>query len=100
MLLVDEADAALVDLLEEVAGNDIDLDIEVQDYPAVFEALAGGQIVRRPRHEAPRVHIWGQLEARLQSVDMLVLAGLSEGIWPADTRTDPCRRGDAPGHGP
>jgi ATP-dependent helicase/nuclease subunit B len=37
----------------------------------------------------PRLHIWGTLEARLQSVDLLILGGLDEGIWPAETRTDP-----------
>ena len=37
----------------------------------------------------PRIHIWGALEARLQSVDMIVLGGLNEGTWPGRTRLDP-----------
>ena len=37
--------------------------------------------------EHPRVFIWGLLEARLQSVDVMVLGGLVEGVWPP--RTDP-----------
>ncbi len=44
---------------------------------------------RRPAGADPRVHIWGALEARLQSVDLMVLAGLDEGVWPTATRTDP-----------
>ncbi len=36
-----------------------------------------------------RVRIYGPLEARLQSVDRVVLGGLVEGIWPPETRTDP-----------
>ena len=36
-----------------------------------------------------RVHIYGPLEARLQSVDRLVLGGLVEGVWPPQTRGDP-----------
>jgi ATP-dependent helicase/nuclease subunit B len=36
---------------------------------------------RVPKH--PRLHIWGQLEARLQHTDLLLLGGLNEGTWPA-----------------
>ena len=43
----------------------------------------------RPAGADPRIHIWGTLEARLQSVDLLILGGLDEGVWPAETRTDP-----------
>ncbi len=45
--------------------------------------------VTQPPTDDPRIHIWGTLEARLQSVDLMILAGLDEGIWPAGTRTDP-----------
>ena len=34
------------------------------------------------REEHPRVFIWGLLEARLQSVEVVVLGGLVEGVWP------------------
>ena len=37
----------------------------------------------------PRIHIWGTLEARLQTVDCLILGGLDEAVWPAEVRTDP-----------
>ena len=36
-----------------------------------------------------RVRIYGAIEARLQSVDRLVLGGLVEGVWPPETRADP-----------
>jgi ATP-dependent helicase/nuclease subunit B len=42
----------------------------------------------RPSAGDPRIHIWGTLEARLQSVDLLILGGLDEGIWPAEARSD------------
>ena len=35
------------------------------------------------------MRIFGPLEARLQSVDRLVLGGLVEGVWPPETRGDP-----------
>ena len=40
----------------------------------------------RPRFgRHPRLVIWGPLEARLQQADLLILGGLNEGTWPAET---------------
>ncbi|MEM9572457.1 MAG: double-strand break repair protein AddB [Pseudomonadota bacterium] len=36
----------------------------------------------------PRLAIWGPLEARLQTADRLILAGLNEEIWPAQPTAD------------
>ena len=36
-----------------------------------------------------RVLIWGQLEARVQSADLIVLGGLNEGSWPQLPTPDP-----------
>ena len=59
------------------------------DYAETFQAaLADGGVVR-PRELDVRVRIYGPLEARLQSVDLMVLGGLTEGIWPPETRADP-----------
>ncbi len=38
--------------------------------------------------EHPRLSIWGPLEARLQSADLIVLAGLNEDVWPEKTAPD------------
>ena len=46
-------------------------------------------MVRRPERHDVRVHIFGSLEARLQTVDRMVLGGLNEGTWPPETRNDP-----------
>ncbi|MGB0504594.1 MAG: double-strand break repair protein AddB [Pikeienuella sp.] len=37
----------------------------------------------------PRLAIWGPLEARAQSADLIILGGLNEGIWPASPGADP-----------
>jgi ATP-dependent helicase/nuclease subunit B len=62
-------------------------DPEHQIAPATYPALLGQLMVVRPvRSRAPkhpRLHIWGQLEARLQHADLLLLGGLNEGTWPA-----------------
>lgn len=57
--------------------------------PGLLDALLQGQVVRSRRAlrgrggaEHPRVFIWGPLEARLQSVDTMVLGGLVETVWP------------------
>ncbi|MCX7312365.1 MAG: double-strand break repair protein AddB [Alphaproteobacteria bacterium] len=58
------------------------------DYVELFHAAIADRPVRRPEADV-RVRIYGPLEARLQSVDRLVLGGLVEGVWPPDTRGDP-----------
>jgi ATP-dependent helicase/nuclease subunit B len=64
--------------------------------PGLLEALLEGQVVRSRRalrgrdgSEHPRVFIWGLLEARLQSADLMVLGGLAEGVWPPATDPGP-----------
>jgi ATP-dependent helicase/nuclease subunit B len=57
--------------------------------PGLLDAVLEGAVVRGRRalrgrggSEHPRVFIWGLLEARLQSADVMVLGGLAEGVWP------------------
>jgi ATP-dependent helicase/nuclease subunit B len=59
------------------------------DYPAVFEALAAGVVVRPAFGRHPRLAIWGLVEARLQQADLVVLGGLNEGSWPGAAEHDP-----------
>jgi len=58
-------------------------------YPALFEELIQGIAVRPAWGRHPRLAIWGPLEARLQQADLLVVAGLNEGTWPALATPDP-----------
>jgi len=60
-----------------------------RDYPAALDALMAGRTVRPRFGRHPRLHIWGPLEARLQSADVMVLGGLNEGGWPPEPETDP-----------
>jgi ATP-dependent helicase/nuclease subunit B len=57
--------------------------------PGLLDAVLEGAVVRSRRvlrgrggTEHPRVFIWGLLEARLQTADVVVLGGLAEGVWP------------------
>ncbi|MTI44564.1 ATP-dependent helicase/nuclease subunit B [Roseibium hamelinense] len=78
--------AFFVGLLE--AGN-AGLDLTVEDWPTVLPALMAGSSVRRRLPGDPRVQILGPMEARLQTADCVILAGLNEGTWPQRTRNDP-----------
>jgi ATP-dependent helicase/nuclease subunit B len=58
-------------------------------YPALFEALLAGPVVRPAYGRHPRLAVWGLLEARLQQPDLFVLGGLNEGTWPGAADYDP-----------
>jgi len=81
--ITDELAKALDELFESGA-----IDVARNDYAELFHATISNRPVRRPEADV-RVRIYGALEARLQSVDRLVLGGLVEGVWPPETRGDP-----------
>ncbi|MGE0752003.1 MAG: double-strand break repair protein AddB [Variibacter sp.] len=59
------------------------------EYGEAFASAAAGRVVPNRDGVGARVRIYGLLEARLQSVDRVVLGGLVEGTWPPQTRSDP-----------
>ncbi|MGP1394152.1 MAG: double-strand break repair protein AddB [Inquilinaceae bacterium] len=81
---------ALAGFVAELAAAAADLPpLDGRHYPAAFDALLAGRVLR-PRHgDHPRLAIWGPLEARLQAADLIVLGGLNEGTWPAEPEADP-----------
>ncbi len=66
-------------------------DISPAELPAMLEAVLGDARLRRPRTQDanPRIAIWGLLEARLQTVDTLILGGMVEGVFPAEPDPGP-----------
>ena len=82
-----EAAATFVAELNEVGG--VLARIEGGQYPALFETLMAGRVVRPRYGRHPRLHIWGLLEARLQQADTLILGGLNEGTWPPEAMANP-----------
>lgn len=89
-LWADEAGQALATLLAGLMSPDAAaLVMAGYEYPGFLDAtMAGVGVPARPGSD-PRLFIWGTLEARLQAVDLMVLGGLDEGVWPTETRTDP-----------
>jgi ATP-dependent helicase/nuclease subunit B len=65
------------------------LELAPADYPEVFHLLSSARAQRHAEIGNRRVRIFGLLEARLHSVDRIVLGGLNEGAWPPETRNDP-----------
>ena len=48
----------------------------------IYRDMARAQRCREPNYQ-PRIEIWRAMEARLQSANKVVLAGLNEGVWPS-----------------
>lgn len=55
----------------------------------ILSRLMAETAVRPPFGKHPRVAIYGLLEARLQSADLVICAGLNEGVWPQLPSPDP-----------
>jgi ATP-dependent helicase/nuclease subunit B len=86
---------ALAALFDDLEHSDIrqeegqPLEGRFVDYPTFFTALARQRSLSpSPRSTHRRLKILGLLEARLLSVDRVVLGGLDEGTWPPRTVTD------------
>jgi ATP-dependent helicase/nuclease subunit B len=87
-----EAGLALSELLLGALTALEDLpDMSPHDLADLLDELLSGAVVRRPRTKDghPRIAIWGVQEAALQSVDVAVLGGLVEGVWPAPAEPGP-----------
>ncbi len=92
VLWAGEAGAALSDLLADMFIVLDELpDMASADLPDLLDALLADAVVRKPRSKDghPRIAIWGIQEAALQTVDVAVLGGLVEGVWPAASEPGP-----------
>lgn len=83
-----DAGEALIAFLRGLVGATAELAIEAGEWPDVLAALIAGEAVKPSFTGDHRIAIWGALEARLQSVDTLVLGGLNEGSWPRKAEPD------------
>jgi ATP-dependent helicase/nuclease subunit B len=85
-----EAGEGLAEFLAELAAALADHPpIPGDRWPALLDSLIAGQVLRPRYGRHPRLAIWGPLEARLQSADLIILAGLNEGSWPQSLPVDP-----------
>jgi len=63
--------------------------MSARDYLALFSGVIGEGVVRDRDKGHPRVLIWGTLEARVHGVDLTILGGMNDGIWPEAPPPDP-----------
>ncbi|WP_162916830.1 double-strand break repair protein AddB [Cohaesibacter haloalkalitolerans] len=63
-------------------------DMTPSDLEPFLVALMSGETVLSHGEGDQRVQLLGTLEARLLDVDRVVIGGLNEGSWPAETKTD------------
>ncbi|SFN90607.1 ATP-dependent helicase/nuclease subunit B [Cohaesibacter marisflavi] len=66
----------------------ISSDLSPQDLEPFLVAMMSGETVLSHGEGDPRIQLLGTLEARLLDVDRVVIGGLNEGSWPAETKTD------------
>ncbi|MET0925395.1 MAG: double-strand break repair protein AddB [Xanthobacteraceae bacterium] len=81
--------AALATAFDEIALGEPGLAVAPGDYAELFRTAISDRVVRRPGLPGVRVRIYGPLEARLQTVDRMVIGGLVEGSWPPEAASDP-----------
>ncbi len=59
------------------------------EYADLLDSVLQSETVRHSETVHPLVSILGTLEARVGGADVVILAGLNEGVWPAPTAPDP-----------
>lgn len=64
-------------------------DMSARDYAALFGAVLSEGVVRDRDAGHPSILIWGTLEARVQGVDLTILGGMNDGVWPEAPPPDP-----------
>jgi ATP-dependent helicase/nuclease subunit B len=82
----EQASALLAELLE--ASGEADRTAPAA-YPGLLAQLMAERPVRRQGAVHPRLALWGQLEARLQQADLVILGGLNEAVWPRAVEPGP-----------
>ena len=78
---------AICDRLAEAA--DAGGTMSALDYAALFAGVLSEGVVRDRDKGHPGVLIWGTLEARVQGVQLTILGGMNDGVWPETPPPDP-----------
>ena len=80
------AASLLAGLIEE--GESLP-DVGPAGFVELIDQLIAREVVRGGGATHPRLRILGAIEARLVKADLLILAGLEEGVWPQGAPIDP-----------
>ncbi len=79
---------AIASLLQDLMSASAPMLVKPEEWPEILEAVMAGRVVKPAAGADSRIAIWGTLEARLQTVDTIILGGLNEGSWPATPQAD------------
>lgn len=81
----------LAAFVEDLSAQKLDAlsDTECGAYPDLLASMLADISIRPAFGRHPRAAIYGLLEARLQSADLVICAGLNEGTWPQLPQPDP-----------
>ncbi|MBD8556784.1 double-strand break repair protein AddB [Rhizobium sp. CFBP 8762] len=84
-----EAGEALANLLRSIIESEGQMEADGPQWSDIMESLTASEAIKPRSMRHPRVFIFGALESRLQSMDLVVIGGLNEGTWPGSARNDP-----------
>ncbi|MET2829484.1 double-strand break repair protein AddB [Mesorhizobium shangrilense] len=87
-LYAGDAGEKLADLLRGLVAASASFSFAADEWPDVMDALIAPETVKPAQGTDRNIAIWGALEARLLSVDTLVIGGLNEGVWPRKPESD------------
>lgn len=87
-LYAGDAGEKLAELLRGLVAASASFAFAADEWPDVMDALIAPETVKPGQGTDRNIAIWGALEARLQSVDTLVIGGLNEDVWPRKPESD------------
>ena len=87
--LKDAGEEALGFMTELAAEAGHGGDLSAAEFRDLFDDLIAARQVRATLTPHPLISFWGTIEARVQGADLVLLAGLNDGIWPALPPADP-----------
>ncbi len=85
------AGRAAAELLSDIEGQAASGPalVEPKSLAPLLRTLMDDIAARPPQGGHPRLAIYGLIEARLQTADLMILGGLNEGVWPGQPAPDP-----------
>ncbi len=87
-LWTNEAGEALDDFFDKLLDQVHPASTTAREYAGLYHSLMSDQVVRNRLPVHPRLFMWGPMEARLLSADIVVLGALNEGSWPQPADAD------------
>ena len=84
----DAGEQAAMFVSEILEWGDV-IEVPPSRLPNLLKVLMSDRVVRSQHNYHPRLSVWGPLEARLQTADLIILGGLNEGTWPPQALVNP-----------